>query len=566
MTAGASPTPRPSRHVGVSVPTLLDTWGLVAGCDPVAKWCTTLRHMVRSLRLAGLVSLVVTVSAGVDAQRGSARPLEAALSAFWAADSPDAAAATTPAIEAAGADFDEVYRRLREGRRFAAAVATGIVRGERRVGDVAFPYTLDVPATYDPARHYPVRVQLHGGVGRPDPTVRGDGSVGALAGREQIYVLPLAWQGHEWWTRGQEDNLSALLDQVKRTYNIDENRVVLAGISDGATAAYYLAARQTTPYAGIVPLNGFVLVLRNRDVRLSGPMFLHNLMNKPMLVVNGGQDPLYPAERVTPLMRHFTATGLDLDYVVMPEGGHNTSWWPELKPCIEAFLQARPRQPHPARLTWQSDGTAAAARAHWLVIDTLAPQGAAPALPDLNERPAGSETNIGLRSDGMTITGVEAGSTAAIMGLQPGDTVTAVNGRELPAGVSLNDYLAIFDVGDVLTLTLQRAGAAREVEGNYLPQTRPRITPVFSLPPQHGRVDAVREGNTITLTTRGVKQATLLLSPDAIDFSKPVSVLANGKSVFQGRVRKDLRTLLTWAARDNDRTMLYGATLQVTIP
>jgi dienelactone hydrolase len=520
-----------------------------------------------SLRFALLIGLIAAASGGIDAQRREARILDAAFTDFWAADSPEAAAGTAPGIAATGADFDEVYRRLREGRRFVAGAATGVVRGERRVDNTVFPYTLDVPSTYDPARRYPVRLQLHGGVGRPEPTPRGDGSVGALAGSgEQIYVLPLAWQGHEWWTLGQENNLTTLLDQVKRTYNIDENRVVLAGMSDGATAAYYLAARQTTPYAGILPLNGFVLVLRNRDVRLGGPMFLHNLMNKPMLVVNGGQDPLYPAERVTPLMRHFTATGLDLDYVVMPEGGHNTSWWPELRPRIEAFMQARPRQPHPARLTWQSDGTAAAARAHWLVIDALAPHGAAPALPDLNERPAGSETHIGLRSDGMTITGVDAGSTAAIMGLQPGDTVTAVNGRELPAGVSLNDYLAIFDVGDILTLALLRAGAALEVEGNYLPQTRPRIAPVFSPPPQYGRVDAVREGNTITLTTRGVKHVTVLLSPDAIDFGKPVSVLANGKRVFEGRVRKDLNTLLTWAARDNDRTMLYGAALQVTIP
>jgi hypothetical protein len=30
-------------------------------------------------------------------------------------------------------------------------------------------------------------------------------------------------------------------------------------------------------------------------------------------------------------------------------------------------------------------------------------------------------------------------------------------------------------------------------------------------------------------------------------------------------VRKDLETLLTWAARDNDRTMLYGAALPIVL-
>lgn len=522
--------------------------------------------MSRLWRVLLLTCIVPAAAVGIDAQRRPPQTLDAAMTTFWAADSPTAATAATGAITSTRPEFDEVYRRLREGRRYPAGAATGVVKGEQQVAGATFPYTLDVPATYDPSRRYQVRLQLHGGVGRPEPTVRGDGSVGALAGDEQIYVLPLAWLGHEWWTAAQEANLSALLDRVKRTYNVDENRVVLAGISDGATAAYYLAARHTTPYAGILPFNGFVLVLRNRDVRLSGPLFLHNLINKPMLAVNGGQDPLYPADRVSPLMRHFTQAGLDLDYVIMPEAGHNTAWWPELRPRIEAFVRARPRQPHPARLSWQSDGSPEAARAHWLVIDTLAPQGAAPALPDLNERPSGSESNIGLRSDGMTITGVEADSTAAIMGLQPGDTVTAVNGRELPAGVSLNDYLAIFEVGDVLTLTLQRAGVTHEVEGNYLPRTRPRLTPVFSLPQRHGRVDAVRDGNLFTLTTRGVRKLTLLLSPEATDFSKPVTVSANGRTVFDGRVRKDLGTLLAWAARDNDRTMLYGAALSIDIP
>ena len=44
-----------------------------------------------------------------------------------------------------------------------------------------------------------------------------------------------------------------------------------------------------------------------------------------------------------------------------------------------------------------------------------------------------------------------------------------------------------------------------------------------------GRVDLVRTGNTITVTTRGVAGITLLLSPDAFDFAQPLIVLANGR-------------------------------------
>jgi len=81
-----------------------------------------------------------------------------------------------------------------------------------------------------------------------------------------------------------------------------------------------------------------------------------------------------------------------------------------------------------------------------------------------------------------------------------------------------------------------------------------------------GRVDAVRRGNTFEAETRGVSAFTLLLSPDVVDFSKPVSVVVNGRPVHSGRVEKSARTLLAWAARDNDRTMLYGAELKISVP
>ena len=80
-----------------------------------------------------------------------------------------------------------------------------------------------------------------------------------------------------------------------------------------------------------------------------------------------------------------------------------------------------------------------------------------------------------------------------------------------------------------------------------------------------GRVDLVRSGNTVTASTRGVAEFTLLLSPDAFDFTQPVKVEANGRVVFSGRVEPSLATLVKWAARDNDRTMLFGAELHVKL-
>ena len=80
-----------------------------------------------------------------------------------------------------------------------------------------------------------------------------------------------------------------------------------------------------------------------------------------------------------------------------------------------------------------------------------------------------------------------------------------------------------------------------------------------------GRVDLIRRGNNVEMATRGVEQLTLLLSPDAFDFTKPIVVTANGHVVADTHVEASVATLAKWAARDNDRTMLFGAELHVTV-
>jgi hypothetical protein len=69
----------------------------------------------------------------------------------------------------------------------------------------------------------------------------------------------------------------------------------------------------------------------------------------------------------------------------------------------------------------------------------------------------------------------------------------------------------------------------------------------------------------VKATTRGVAEFTLLLSPDVFDLSKPVRVETNGQVAFEGPVSANVASLLKWAARDNDRAMLFAAELRVTV-
>ncbi len=60
-----------------------------------------------------------------------------------------------------------------------------------------------------------------------------------------------------------------------------------------------------------------------------------------------------------------------------------------------------------------------------------------------------------------------------------------------------------------------------------------------------GRVDVVRRGNTCQARTRGVTPFTLLLSPNVVDFARPVVVTVNGRSVHDVVVLRDVATLMT---------------------
>ena len=424
----------------------------------------------------GLSVIAATLFALPASYAQTSSRLDAAFEKFWAAKSPNEAERMVDDIIKAGVTFDDALRRLKAGRTYTNQKTGTVMLNHRAKDGVEYFYALNVPANYDPARRYQVRFQLHGGVGgRQTNQPRGNGE-SPLPGAEQIYVVPYSWDAAPWWSDDQVFNLRGIVDAIKRMYNVDENRVVVAGVSDGGTGAYYIGMRDTTPYASFLPLNGFIMVLANRDID-DGQIFPNNLRNKPMFVINGGRDRLYPTAEVEPFVKHLAAA-VNVDYYPQPEAGHNTMWWPEMKDVFEKFVADHPRDPHPDNLTWEAV-TLDHNRAHWLVIDQFGTQsGDANPMPDLN-----------LMED----------------------------------------------------------------------------QPLFERFRQPGRVDLTRRGNAIEATTRGVAAFTLLLSPEKFDFDQPIKVTANGRSVFDGRVQRDLETLLKWAARDNDRSMLYGAELKIKL-
>jgi hypothetical protein len=521
--------------------------------------------------------LVVLVSAALSATQALV------FADFFLARTAREAAAASDRIVASGVGFDEALRRLRQGRVYSRDVPRGVVSGSYSSESGEYFYTLDVPERYDPARKYQVRVQLHGGVGRMVASAPPrSGSETRLPGVEQIYVMPYAWRDAPWWSGRQVENLQAILDHVKRTYNVDENRVVLSGVSDGGTGVYYAAMRDTTTFASFLPLNGFIRVLENETSEADGDLFPNNLLNKPLFIVNGGRDPMYPTSVVDPYVDHLKSAGVDLVYRPQPEAAHDTSWWPEIKDPFERFVADHPRRPLPDRLTWESGPPNIPSRAHWVIIDrlSLSLRGRAPgvnearapgAMNDVNRMSSTPPTpDFGIRGSGMRINRVVKGSNADHIGLRSGDVVLTINNQPASPGADLAELLRGYPSGRPLLLTVTRgteSGRGISLAGRYAPTVLPGESDAM-FPPQResGRVDLIRTGNRVDVRSRDVAAFTLLLSPDQFDLDRAVTVAVNGLTVFDGIVPRDIRTLLKWAARDNDRTMLFAAELQIAVP
>lgn len=423
-------------------------------------------------------ALVVGVAVSAQAPGGN----DALFDQFFAAESP-ADAATVGAQIAKAVDADTAIARVKQGRKYLDEKRGEYPLRWRSKSGPFFNNIVDVPDGYDPSRKWPLRVQLHGGVGRPSPTAQAPGRAqtpvngrtpNRIEGEAQIYLQPSGWMAAQWWDEEQVDNILRAVDTLKRKYNIDETQIYLTGISDGGTGVYYMALKEPNLWSSYLPLNGSLAVLRNPQTGADGEMHGNNFVNAPLYVVNGENDQLYPVAQVEPHMAWLARMGVTLVFRPQAGAGHNTAWWRTERAPFESFVHSHPRVAHPAALSWETERVDRFNRNRWLVIDEI------------------------------------------------------------------------------------RTDASRKTELTDLG--------FFQHTKRSGRVDIRRNGNTFDAVVRDVARFTILLSPDAVDFAKPVVVTVNGTQVFGGAVKKDAAAVMRWAACDNDRASVYAAELTIAVP
>jgi poly(3-hydroxybutyrate) depolymerase len=298
------------------------------------------------------------------------------VSAFWLATSSEEQAQAANQLIASARDTGMLYRWLKTGPDYPVDAPRGYLERERVAPDgTRFPYVVLIPESYDPTRSYPVEFLLHGGVNRGFPAEPGSwwrSGFDSLRSETRITVLPAAWNEAFWWFQNQAENLPAILREIKRDYNVADDRVFLTGISDGGTGAYFFAFKQHTEWAAFLPFIGHPGVLRNPAGEVSYQLYFENLMGKPLYMVNGEEDPLYPASSLEPFINVMREANIKHVFRAIEGGGHNTAWLPDEAAAIEQFKLDNPRDPLPDSIQWVTDSTGLFNRNHWVIVEELA--------------------------------------------------------------------------------------------------------------------------------------------------------------------------------------------------
>lgn len=534
-------------------------------CD-TRRWPRLQRGLVTAA-LAGLVSISTPVSA---------QDLTGAVAAFWAADPGDATDAAAAAILALNPDIEPLWRLVRSGSPYDVDVPRGRhVLSRQNADGVEFRYELFVPETYDATRRYPVHVYLHGGVARPHrEEARFWRNTARHVRDDAIVVFPESWDEAMWWQASQIENLGGVLNDIKRRYNVNENAVHLMGVSDGATGAFYHAFKAPTPWASFVSFNGHPVVLANPSTLADGQMYVTNLRNKPIFAINGSKDRLYPVDSVVPFFQLFVDAGVFLQFTPKPEGEHNMEWWDEERPNVDAFIVSQNRRPLPDRLVWETESDQRYNRAHWVVITALGSVSGETEFDDFNQiatAPPSAPLGFNMIGEleaggGVQLVDIVAGSMAEAAGLQAGDVLVEMNGVPVGNVDALRTAVQTPQDAPGLPVIVQRGG--ERLSFRLMPVSLGEASPprqAFPRPEPSGRLQLQRDDNDIGVVTRGVRRYTLLLSPEQFDFTRPVRVTTNGVESFNAMVEPDPATLLRWAGRDRDRTMLFGAELDITV-
>jgi len=209
---------------------------------------------------------------------------------------------------------------------------------ELDAANARMPFSLFVPDNYDPARTWPLIVDLHGAGVTPLQQMLFDGTTDFAQRDGYIVLAPMGFStfggwgpargtpqavetadvnpetGAKWTTNAlsEHDALTALA-LVRGKFNVDADRVYLMGHSMGGFGTFFLGAKHNTVWAGIAPIAG-------GGVGPNAPA--DRLKALPVLVMHGSEDNVVRKESSRTAVRELQKAGGQHIYLEFPGKDH----------------------------------------------------------------------------------------------------------------------------------------------------------------------------------------------------------------------------------------------------
>lgn len=316
-----------------------------------------------------------------------------------------------------------------------------------RVSSVRQGYAVYVPKDYDPARAYPLMLVMHGG------SANGNLFLGVVLGNnmnwkqydahlwdeftprwppEWIVVAPDGFGQVMWRWMGEQDLLD-VLDDVQHNYHVDDNRVVLCGLSNGGVGAYNIGLRHAWRFSAVLAISGAPSWLQYAGGRtdtmqtdelapLSGMSLAENAINTDFRYFHGRLDPgpMRPAY-VQAFTKQIAQLGVPF-HEQWYDAGHDLLYLVHQYGSIYKKLETIVRNPHPKEVRVVT-GDYRANRQHWVTvtrIERLPSLARVRALVDrerlrvettntagllltLSDAPLGTATHLALEVDGQVV-------------------------------------------------------------------------------------------------------------------------------------------------------------------
>jgi poly(3-hydroxybutyrate) depolymerase len=246
------------------------------------------------------------------------------------------------------------------------------------IDDTEQPYGLYLPKSYDGNKKYPLVIMLHGAGSNHRLSLRrvfGKSNANGENDVEASRYFP-EWQDVEYivaspYARGTagyqgipEKDVYDVLADVKKRFNIDEDRTYLTGLSMGGGGTLWIGMTRPDIWAAIVPV--CPAPPQGTD------QFIENALNLPAHFHHGDKDPAVPVTVSRDWTSKLKAMGATVEYVEYPGVAHD-SWVNAYKDGgVFAWFDKFKRNRFPDRVTFNSNQFKYN-KAYWVTFDKLTP-------------------------------------------------------------------------------------------------------------------------------------------------------------------------------------------------